>query len=175
MSTLETNNISKYNGNNVSFNDPLKFKNLSTTDMNALSGMVAGDTIYNSTDGTLYVYNGTSWNAMSSSTFSFALSYLVIAGGGAGGHQHGGGGGAGGYRVAYQTDTSGGGGSTESTITVTPGANFTVTIGAGGAGVVGGGSSEFGSDGNEGNDSTFGSITSTGGGSGGQSFTFRFG
>ena len=85
-------------GASVDFNSALRPMSKTTTQMNALSGMGAGDTIYNSTTGTLYVYNGSSWNAMSDNTFSFSLQYLLIAGGGAGGHQHGGGGGAGGYR-----------------------------------------------------------------------------
>ena len=143
---------SSQSGGSVDLNSSLSFLSKTTTEMNALSGMAAGDTIYNSTQGTLYVYNGTSWNAMSPNTFQFSLSFLVIAGGGAGGHQHGGGGGAGGYRSSHNNETSGGGGSAETAITVTPGTSFSVTIGAGGAGVVGGGSSEFGSDGNEGSD-----------------------
>jgi hypothetical protein len=36
MSTLETNNISKYNGNNVSMGDALKLKSYTTTQRNAL-------------------------------------------------------------------------------------------------------------------------------------------
>ena len=161
MSTLETNNIGKYNGNNVSFNDPLKFKNLTNTEMNALSGMAAGDTIYNSTYGTLYVYNGASWNAMSSSTFSFTVNYLVLAGGGAGGGSDGGGGGAGGYRSAYLSESSGGGNSAESAITgVITNTNYSVTVGAGGA-------ANNVTVGANGSDSTFHTITSTGGGRGG--------
>jgi hypothetical protein len=53
MSTLETNSIGKYSGNNVSVDDPLKFKNYTTTQRDALTGMVAGDVIYNSTTGTI--------------------------------------------------------------------------------------------------------------------------
>ena len=49
MSTLETNNIAKYNGNNVSLSDALKLKSYTTTQRNALTS-VTGDTIYNSTD-----------------------------------------------------------------------------------------------------------------------------
>ena len=58
MSTLETNSIGKYSGNNVSVDDPLKFKNYTTTQRDALTGMVAGDVIYNSTTGTIDFYNG---------------------------------------------------------------------------------------------------------------------
>ena len=67
----------------------------------------AGDTVYNSTTGTIDFYNGSAWFATSSTTFTVDISYLVIAGGasGAGGgqaNQAGGGGGAGGYRVLIQ-------------------------------------------------------------------------
>ena len=68
-------------GASVDFNSALRPMSKTTTEMNSLSGMGAGDTIYNSTVGTLYVYNGSSWNAMSGNTFSFTMQYLVIAGG----------------------------------------------------------------------------------------------
>ena len=67
------------------FDEPVKMKGYTTTQMNSLSGMGAGDTIYNSTVGTLYVYNGETWNAMSDNTFSFTLEYLAIAGAGGAG------------------------------------------------------------------------------------------
>ena len=110
-----------------------------TTQMNAMSGMAAGDIIYNSTVGTIYVYNGSSWNAMSGSTHTADISFLVIAGGGSGAagqptYGAGGGGGAGGYRSSYGTDNSGGGGSAENDVTVTMDTNYTVTVGAGGTG-----------------------------------------
>lgn len=166
MSNLEVNNISKYNGNNISLNDPLRLKNYTTSQIGDLTGMVAGDIVYDSDIGTIKVYNGTDWAAMSSNTFQFTLSWLVIGGGGGGGGQHGGGGGAGGYRIAYSSDVSGGSGS-ESTITVTPGTNYSVSIGAGGPALQGGGTSEWASNGNSGSPTTFGSITSLGGGAGG--------
>ena len=163
MSTLETNNISKYNGSNISFNDPLQFKTYTTTQINDLSGMAAGDTVYDSDLGTIKVYNGSTWNAMSGSTFSLTVDYLVIAGGGSGAPQHGGGGGAGGYRSSYNNEASGGGGSSESSITVTPGVGYVVTVGAGGAAVTGSGSTtvDFG---NAGSSSVFSSISTVGGG-----------
>ena len=46
MSTLETNNIGKYNGNNISFNDPIKLKQYTTAQIDALTGMTAGDMVY---------------------------------------------------------------------------------------------------------------------------------
>ena len=60
MSTLETNNISKYNGNNVSMGDALKLKSYTTTQRDALTS-AAGDILYNSTDNKVQFYNGSSW------------------------------------------------------------------------------------------------------------------
>ena len=71
MSTLETNSIGKYNGNNVSIDDALRLKTYTTTQRDALTS-VAGDTIYNSTTGTIDFYNGTDWNATSGTTFTFS-------------------------------------------------------------------------------------------------------
>ena len=76
------------------------------------------------------------------------VDFLVVAGGGDGGNNGGGGGGAGGLRTSYGT-TSGGGASAESTLTLLESTNYSVTVGA------------------SGNDSTFSTITSTAGGSGG--------
>ena len=61
MSTLETNSIGKYNGNNVSIDDALNLKSYSTTDRDALTS-AAGDMIYNTTDSKVQFYNGSSWN-----------------------------------------------------------------------------------------------------------------
>ena len=81
MSTLETNSIGKYSGNNVSIDDALNLKSYTTAERDALTS-VAGDMIYNSTTGKVEHYNGTSWQ---SGVNVFELEYLIIAGGGAGG------------------------------------------------------------------------------------------
>ena len=60
--------------------------------------------------------------------------FLVIAGGGGGGGKMGGAGGAGGYRSAWNSETSGGGGSAETALSLTPGTQYTVTVGGGGSG-----------------------------------------
>ena len=75
--------------------------------------------------------DGTS--ALSPTTYS--VDFLVIAGGGGGGNDQGGGGGAGGYRASYNNEASGGGGSSESSLTLNAGVVYTVSVGAGGAGV----------------------------------------
>ena len=96
----------------------------------------------------------------SSGTFTpsanISVDYLVVAGGGgaAGGFATGaggGGGGAGGYRYGLGLSCSSGTG-------------LTVTVGAGGAGDT---NPQAGASGSDGNNSVFGSITSTGGGGGG--------
>ena len=76
-----------------------------------------------------------------------SVDYLVVGGGGSGGSGSGGGGGGAG---AYRTGT----------LSVTPAAELTVTVGAGGAAV-------SDSIGNDGGSSVFSSITSGGGGGGG--------
>jgi hypothetical protein len=91
-----------------------------------------------------------------------SIDYLVIAGGGGGGFDNSGGGGAGGYRNSYNDEATGGGGTTEGSIS-NPSGSYTVTIGAGGSGET----SVPTSRGDNGSDSVFGSITSTGGGGGG--------
>ena len=103
------------------------------------------------------------------------MDYLVVAGGGSGGSDNGkgsGGGGGGGFREAkaacspVHTQPP----HTASPLASTTGitatlANFPITIGAGGAGVVP--CSQPGINGNQGSDSIFTTITSTGGGYGG--------
>ena len=98
MSTLETNSIGKYSGNNVSVDDALNLKSYDTAGRNALPSPQAGDTIYNSETGTIDYYNGTAWFASSGNTFTFGISYLLVAGGGGAGGAYGAGGGAGGMK-----------------------------------------------------------------------------
>ena len=82
MSELRVNSIEKRNGNNVSMSDPLKLKSVTTTQRDALSSPQAGDTVYNSSTGTIDFYNGTGWFATSATTYTTAVDYLVVAGGG---------------------------------------------------------------------------------------------
>ena len=82
---------------------------------------------------------------------SYQVEYLVVAGGGGGGGTYsGGGGGAGGLLTATG-------------FTVTPNEAYTVTIGAGGA------TSSASTQGNDGTNSVFSSLTAIGGGGGGTS------
>ena len=81
----------------------------------------------------------------------YPVEYLVVAGGAGGGANIGGGGGAGGYQTATGFSLNGG-------------VSYTVTVGAGGAAGVTGGSAF---QGGTGSNSVFSTITSTGGGGGG--------
>ena len=133
MSELKTNKISTNDQNNVAIDNALGLKSYTTTQRNALSSPQAGDTIYNSTTGTIDFYNGSGWFSTSDSTFTFSMQYLIIAGGGAGANWNGGGG-AGGYRNSYASETSGQNSSTEAVLsTPKDGTSITVTVGAGGA------------------------------------------
>jgi len=146
---------------------------------------------YNTDDGIgVEVYNGSRWVSLGAGFAQLALEvaelsvtandgvasevvneveYLVIAGGGGGG-AGGAGGGAGGYRSSVTGESSGGGASAESTLIfgtdITTSTNYTVTVGAGGAGKA---TSPDGlvSAGSSGSNSVFNTITSTGGGGGG--------
>ena len=90
------------------------------------------------------------FNIQSGPPTYYTLNYLVVAGGGGGGSRYGGGGGAGGFRTGTITNA-------------TAGTSYSITVGAGGNGGAGGAYNP----GTNGNDSIFGSITSTGGGAGG--------
>jgi len=99
---------------------------------------------------------------------TYTVDFLVIAGGGGGGKNGGGAGGAGGYRNSYSTETSGGGGSSETSLELSAGTVYTITVGAGGA------SNDsfpntYGDDGNDSSISGTGitTITSIGGGGAG--------
>ena len=118
-----------------------------------------------------YISNGQSYKAhifTSSGAFNVTglssgildgdkVEYVVVAGGGGSGSY--GGGGAGGYRSSVTGESSGGGNSAEPAITVTAGpTSYPVVVGAGGPGAT--------PSGTQGGPSTFGSITSLGGGYG---------
>ena len=116
MSTLETNSIAKYSGNNVSIDDALRLKSYDTTARNALTS-VTGDTIYNTTTSKIEFYNGSAWVETGGTDIStFTVEFLVLGpgGGGGGGESHtagdqGGGGGAGRYRTSYGSGNISGG------------------------------------------------------------------
>ena len=113
-------------------------------------------TINNATVTLIYQDATKGWTAdnISTNNIPLTISYLVVAGGGAGVNNQGGGvggGGAGGYLTNY--------GGTALTLAIAT--NYIVTVGAGGAANVTGGSETDGSN------SVFNTITSIGGGKGG--------
>ena len=119
-----------------------------------------GDTIM--TDGTYWYHTFISSGTFTPKKSLSNVDYLVVAGGGGGGLSFGGGGGAGGLRSTVTA--TGGGGSLESSLSLTAQA-YAVTVGAGGAGAAGDNPSY--TDGTNGNNSVFSTITSVGGGGGG--------
>jgi len=154
MSTLETNAIGKYSGNNVSVDDALNLKSYDTTARDALTS-VAGDMIYNTTDSKVQVHNGSAWGNLGAID-PFSVEYLVIAGGGGGNNS---GAGAGGYRSNVSGENSGGGASAETSMTLGGDINYTITVGAGGGGGI------------TGSDSQFQGVVSYGGGKGASTFS----
>jgi len=158
MSTLETNAIGKYSGNNVSVDDSLNLKSYTTTQRDALTS-VAGDMIYNSTDSKVQVHNGSAWEDLGATLIS--ADFLVVGGGGGAGSRHAGGGGAGGLRTS--SGTSGGGASAETAQTIVGGQSYTVAVGAGGPGFPNDSIDGLGVNGGP---SLFASIISIGGGGG---------
>ncbi len=57
--TLKVNTISKVDGHNISLNDPLNLKSLSS---DPGSGNTAGDIYFNTTTNKAKFYNGSSWS-----------------------------------------------------------------------------------------------------------------
>jgi hypothetical protein len=112
-----------------------------------------------------YNANNETATALADVPLTIAVDYLVVAGGGSGGGTRSfgttasGAGGAGGLRTSYGS-TTGGGGSAESSLFLQESTNYTVTVGAGGAGNI------SHDNGNPGSNSVFSTITSTGGGYG---------
>jgi len=166
MSTLETNAIGKYSGNNVSVDDSLNLKSYTTTQRDALTS-VAGDMIYNTTDSKVQVYNGSAWEELGGLPV-FTINYLAVGGGGAGSgtgpyHHYAGGGGAGGFLTNLSTATPAGGGSLNPYLAIKKDGTTTyqVTVGAGGTAGTGV------NTGASGNNTEFAGILSLGGGKGG--------
>jgi len=125
----------------------------------AVTGSFVANTAYTFTIAAVNANGTSSSSSASNSVTPLAVTpnveYLVVAGGGGGGgtqftSYYGGGGGAGGFRTATG-------------LAVTAGSAITVTVGAGGNRAPTSGETQ----GSQGSNSVFGSITSTGGGGGG--------
>jgi hypothetical protein len=83
---------------------------------------------------TMFGYNVLGFGSFALSVPATSVEYLVVAGGAGGAGAAGGGGGAGGYRNSYNNETSGGNSSSENALVTTIGTEYTITVGAGGAG-----------------------------------------
>ena len=139
---------------------------------------ILGSIRENTTENKVEVCTSTGWQFLEEAGSSFiplTVDYLVVAGGGGGGgcsnsgFLSGAGGGAGGMRTSFGTgNVNGGLTSVESTLTLTSGNAYSVTVGVGGAGMIDSTTqTAYGYQGVKGSDSIFNTITSTGGGGGG--------
>jgi hypothetical protein len=72
----------------TAFNSPVQLKNYTTTQRNALTGLESGDTIYNSTTGSLEFYDGANWiatnliptvNSVTGTIYGGAASTLTVS------------------------------------------------------------------------------------------------
>lgn len=117
-----------------------------------------GGTVTTSGGYTIHTFN-------SSGTFTtnraLNVEYLVVGGGGGGGTFRSGGGGAGGYRTNVSGATSGGGASAEPALSLPARTSYTIIVGGGGP------TATPATNGANGSDSVFSTITSLGGGGGG--------
>ena len=150
---------------------------MSLTPGSAPSNPIQGDMYLDSSDNKFKVYTGNFWATIVSTSSSFNVEYLVIAGGGAGGMgswtgatgEGSSGGGAGGYRSNVIGENSGGNLPQELLFNVITQTLYTVTVGAGGICPDASNSTYV----TNGDNSTFSSITSVGGGAGGWKGNFH--
>jgi len=151
----ETNNVMKHW-------DGTKFLQMS----NAFAAEGGTESTYTSGGKNYKVHTFTSSGNFIVKSGAVEVEYVVVAGGGQGGADDGGGGGAGGYRSSVSGENSGGGNSAETPLTLGPG-SYTVTIGAGAPG----NDHTVARTQNAGGNSVFHTITSNGGGAGGNSYS----
>lgn len=134
---------SSQSGGTIQYNSSMKLKQLTTAQINALTGMTSGEMLYDSEKKTIKFYDGTAWQLLYKP--NVLISALVVGGGGgAGGGTSGswyGAGAAGGVlRIASEIETS-------------AGISISVTVGAGAP-----------TAGSTGSTSTFNTTSATGGG-----------
>ena len=78
MSILKVNEIRpRTTGASVDFTVPVGLKAYTTSERDALTGTSAGEVIFNSTTSKLEVYNGSSWDSMSSGSAGVSLGLVV--------------------------------------------------------------------------------------------------
>ena len=69
MSRLKVDTIQDRSGNGISLDDSLKLKQLTTTQIDALSGMSEGEMVYDTTVSDIKIYDGDNWAKITSSAF----------------------------------------------------------------------------------------------------------
>ena len=75
--TLSVDTIAeKTSGGGINLSNNLGLKSYTTSQINSLSGMTEGDIVYDSTLGSISVYNGTKWAAMSNSTYTVDVDFF---------------------------------------------------------------------------------------------------
>lgn len=130
-------------GGTIQYNSSMKLKQYTTAQINALTGITAGEMVYDSERKTIKFYDGTAWQSLYKP--NLLVSALVVgAGGGAGGGVAG---------SWFGSGAAGGVLRTVSEFQTLSGSSITVTVGAGGA-----------TAGSTGNTSTFHTTSATGGG-----------
>lgn len=78
MSILKVNEIRpRTTGASVDFTVPVGLKAYTTSERDALTGLSAGEVIFNSTTSKLEVYNGSSWDSMSAGSAGASLGLVV--------------------------------------------------------------------------------------------------
>lgn len=120
-----------------------------------------GDHVFDQGSARVHIFKSNGNFVVPSGVSLSNVEYLIVAGGGGGG-SNGGGGGAGGLRSSVVGDTSGRGASAETRMSLSA-ATYPVVVGTGGSGANGSGGSQT-----NGVASSFNSISSTGGGAGGE-------
>ena len=129
---------------------------------NVLSLPSGGDHVFNQGSARVHIFKSNANFVVPSGVSLSNVEYLIVAGGG-GGANNGGGGGAGGLRSSVVGDTSGRGASAETRMSLSA-ATYPVVVGTGGSGTNG----ASGGQQTNGVASSFNSISSTGGGAGGE-------
>ena len=78
MSILKVNEIRpRTTGASVDFTVPVGLKAYTTTDRDALSGVSAGEVIWNTTTSKMEVYNGSSWDSVATGSAGASLGLVV--------------------------------------------------------------------------------------------------
>ena len=82
MSILKVNEIRpRTTGASVDFTVPVGVKSYTTTERDALSSLSAGELIYNSTTSKLEVYNGSSWDSLTTGSAGASIGLVLALGG----------------------------------------------------------------------------------------------